>query len=145
MGWNYGFRNNMMIPNYSFMPVDLTTILCNSSHTAVSRSCYCVSKMNFRKMDSISSTVSKIHSQRRHFIIDWCLYLLLPAPHRQWVMHLTNQEACWGYWTGRAIMLGVKQVLPCCTACPNPRLRMLASWVSDKQRNTLPIRHGELS
>lgn len=102
----------MMIPNYSFMPVDLTTILCNSSHTAVSRSCYCVSKMNFRKMNSISSTISKIHSQRRHFIIDWCLHLLLPAPHRQWVMRLTNPEACGeGYWTGRAIMLGVKQVL----------------------------------
>lgn len=101
-----------MIPNYSFMPVDLTTVLRNSSHTAVSRSCCCVSKMNFRKMDSISSTISKIHSQRRHFIINWCLHLLLPAPHRQWVMRLTNQEACGeGYWTGRAIMLGVKQVL----------------------------------
>lgn len=79
----------------------------------MSHSGYCVSKMNFCKMNSISSTISKIHSQRRHFMINWCLHLLLPAPHHQWVI-LTHQEACWeGYWTRRGIMLGVKQVLRC--------------------------------
>lgn len=59
-----------------------------------------------------SSIISKIPSQRRHFITNQCFNLFLIAPHLQWGNAFTHQESlCYKeYWTERGMILGVKQV-----------------------------------